>query len=199
MYSSVDQETLYRPGHDGIHGVEYWTKGMRHSVYFTQAVRQALSTTATPPSWSSTPNPATLMSVAATAFDAGVQDGQFIQTLKRKEDESLGVLLALAQLYVHGHPVDLGSLLPEGGYAEIPRTAFLRKPYWVEARIGSAGNSRVPGAHVALPDGRHVWEVQASAVTDPAALLVAAASQVLADVTLTASMPHGDRCRQPGR
>lgn len=189
MYSSVDQETLYRPGHDGIHGVEYWTKGMRHSVYFTQAVRQALSDGHTT-FVELNANPATLMSVASTAFDAGVQDGQFIQTLKRKEDESLGVLLALAQLYVHGHPVDLGSLLPEGGYAEIPRTAFLRKPYWVEARIGSAGNSRVPGAHVALPDGRHVWEVQASAVTDPAALLVAAASQVLADVTLTASIPH---------
>ena len=189
VYSSVDQETLYRPGHEGIHGVEYWTKGMRHSVYFTQAVRQALSDGHTT-FVELNANPATLMSVASTAFDAGVQDGQFIQTLKRKEDESLGVLLALAQLYVHGHPVDLGSLLPEGDYAEIPRTAFLRKPYWVEARIGSAGNSRVPGAHVALPDGRHVWEVQASAVTDPAALLVAAASQVLADVTLTASMPH---------
>ncbi|WP_407443045.1 polyketide synthase Pks13 [Rhodococcus sp. (in: high G+C Gram-positive bacteria)] len=189
VYSSVDQETLYRTGHEGIHGVEYWTKGMRHSVYFTQAVRQALSDGHTT-FVELNANPATLMSVASTAFDAGVQDGQFIQTLKRKEDESLGVLLALAQLYVHGHPVDLGSLLPEGGYAEIPRTAFLRKPYWVEARIGSAGNSRVPGAHVALPDGRHVWEVQASAVTDPAVLLVAAASQVLADVTLTASMPY---------
>ncbi|MEV1134280.1 polyketide synthase Pks13 [Rhodococcus coprophilus] len=189
VYSSVDQETLYRPGHEGIHGVDYWTKGMRHSVYFTQAVRQALSDGHTT-FVELNANPATLMSVASTAFDAGVQDGQFIQTLKRKEDESLGVLLALAQLYVHGHSVDLGSLLPAGGYADIPRTAFLRKPYWVEARIGSAGNSRVPGAHVALPDGRHVWEVQASAVTDPAALVVAAASQVLADVTLTASMPH---------
>ncbi len=189
LYSSVDQETLYRAGHDGIHDVEYWTKGMRHSVYFTQAIRQALSDGHTT-FVELNANPATLMSVAATAFDAGVQDGQFIQTLKRKEDESLGVLAALAQLYVHGQAVDLKTLLPEGDYADLPRTAFLRKPYWVDARIGTSGNGRAPGARVALPDGRYVWEVQASAVTDTAELLVAAASQVLSDVTLTASIPH---------
>ncbi|MFD6859393.1 polyketide synthase Pks13 [Rhodococcus sp. NPDC060090] len=192
VYSSVDQETLYRAGHEGIHPVEYWTKGMRHSVYFTQAVRKALTDGYTT-FVELNANPATLMSVAATAFDAGVQDGVFIQTLKRKEDESLGVLTALAQLYVHGHQVDLRSLLPEGDYADIPRTAFLRKPYWVDARIGgSGGHGRVPGAHVALPDGRHVWEVQASAVTDPAELVTAAASQVLADVALTASIRHAE-------
>ncbi|WP_318841933.1 polyketide synthase Pks13 [Rhodococcus sp. Z13] len=191
LYSSVDKETLYRAGHEGIHGVEYWTKGMRHSVYFTQAIRQALSDGHTT-FVELNANPATLMSVAATAFDAGVQDGQFIQTLKRKEDESLGVLTALAQLYVHGHSVDLRTLLSEGDYADLPRTAFLRKPFWVEARIGGAGNGRVPGARVALPDGRYAWEVQASAVTDPSELVVAAAAQVLSDVTLTASIPHAE-------
>ncbi|HET8994358.1 MAG TPA: polyketide synthase Pks13 [Rhodococcus sp. (in: high G+C Gram-positive bacteria)] len=192
VYSSVDQETLYRAGHAGIHPVEYWTKGMRHSVYFTQAIRKALTDGYTT-FVELNANPATLMSVAATAFDAGVQDGVFIQTLKRKEDESLGVLTALAQLYVHGHAVDLRSLLPEGDYADIPRTAFLRKPYWVDARIGgSGGHGRVPGAHVALPDGRHVWEVQAGAVTDPAELVTTAASQVLADVALTASIRHAE-------
>ncbi|WP_241384010.1 polyketide synthase Pks13 [Rhodococcus sp. CH91] len=189
LYSSVDRETLYRAGHDGIHGVDYWTKGMRHSVYFTQAIRQALSDGHTT-FVELNANPATLMSVAATAFDAGVQDGQFVQTLKRKEDESLGVLTALAQLYVHGQSVDLKTLLPEGAYADLPRTAFLRKPHWVDARIGTAGNGRMPGSRVALPDGRYVWEVQASAVTDAAELVVAAASQVLSDVTLTASIPH---------
>jgi len=189
VYSSVDRETLYKAGHEGIHPVEYWTKGMRHSVYFTQAIRQALGDGHTT-FVELNANPATLMSVAATAFDAGVQDGQFIQTLKRKEDESLGVLTALAQLYVHGHTVDLRSLLPDGPYAELPRTAFLRKPFWLDVNIGGRGNGRAPGARVALPDGRYVWEVQASAVTDPAALVVAAASQVLADVALTASIPR---------
>ncbi|MGW0018263.1 polyketide synthase Pks13 [Rhodococcus sp. NPDC003382] len=189
VYSSVDQETLYRAGHEGIHPVEYWTKGLRHSVYFTQAVRQALADGYTT-FLELNANPATLMSVAATAFDAGVQDGKFIQTLKRKEDESLGVLTALAQLYTYGHAVDLRSLLPDGEYADLPRTAFLRKEFWLKTRIGSGGNGRVPGARVALPDGRFAWEVQASAVTDSAALATAAAAQVYADVTLVASVPH---------
>ncbi|QZS53448.1 type I polyketide synthase [Rhodococcus opacus] len=189
VYSSVDQDTYYRAGHEPIHREEYWTKGLRHSVYFTNAVRLAVGNGHTT-FVELAPNPVALMSVAATAFDAGLHDMQLIQTLKRKEDEPLGVLAALAQLYVHGHAVDLSSLLPEGDFASVPRTAWIRKPYWVETRIDSSGNTRVPGAHVSLPDGRHVWEVQAGAVTDLPALVTAAASQVLSDVTLAASVLH---------
>ncbi|TQC50696.1 acyltransferase domain-containing protein [Rhodococcus sp. WS4] len=189
VYSSVDQDTYYRAGHEPIHREEYWTKGLRHSVYFTNAVRLAVGSGHTT-FVELAPNPVALMSVAATAFDAGLHDMQLIQTLKRKEDEPLGVLAALAQLYVHGHAVDLSSLLPEGNFAAVPRTAWIRKPYWVETRIDSSGNTRVPGAHVSLPDGRHVWEVQAGAVTDLPALVTAAASQVLSDVTLAASVLH---------
>ncbi|REE74445.1 polyketide synthase 13 [Rhodococcus wratislaviensis] len=189
VYSSVDKDTYYRAGHEPIHREEYWTKGLRHSVYFTNAVRLAVGSGHTT-FVELAPNPVALMSVAATAFDAGLHDMQLIQTLKRKEDEPLGVLAALAQLYVHGHAVDLSSLLPEGDFASVPRTAWIRKPYWVETRIDSSGNTRVPGAHVSLPDGRHVWEVQAGAVTDLPALVTAAASQVLSDVTLAASVLH---------
>ncbi|MGW5144429.1 polyketide synthase Pks13 [Rhodococcus koreensis] len=189
VYSSVDKDTYYRAGHEPIHREEYWTKGLRHSVYFTNAVRLAVGSGHTT-FVELAPNPVALMSVAATAFDAGLHDMQLIQTLKRKEDEPLGVLAALAQLYVHGHAVDLSSLLPEGDFAAVPRTAWIRKPYWVETRIDSSGNTRVPGAHVSLPDGRHVWEVQAGAVTDLPALVTAAASQVLLDVTLAASVLH---------
>lgn len=189
VYSSVDQDTYYRAGHEPIHREEYWTKGLRHSVYFTNAVRLAVGSGHTT-FVELAPNPVALMSVAATAFDAGLHDMQLIQTLKRKEDEPLGVLAALAQLYVHGHAVDLSSLLPEGDFAAVPRTAWIRKPYWVETRIDGGGNTRVPGAHVSLPDGRHVWEVQAGAVTDLPALVTAAAAQVLSDVTLAASVLH---------
>lgn len=190
LYSSVDQDTFYRAGHGPIHPVEYWTKGMRHSVYFTNAVRQAVDSGHTT-FVELAPNPATLMSVAATVFDAGVHDAQLIPTLKRKEDEEVGVLTALAQLYVHGQPVNLASLLPSGGYANPPRTAFLRKDHWLDVRVAASGSGRPPGAHVALPDGRHVWEVAASAVTDLGELATSAAAQVLSGVTLTAAVPHG--------
>ncbi|NKS96655.1 acyltransferase domain-containing protein [Rhodococcus hoagii] len=180
-----------RRGHAPIHPVEYWTKGLRHSVYFTNAVKAAVDAGHTT-FVELAPNPVTLMSVAATAWAAGVADTQLIQTLKRKEDEPLGVLTALAQLYVHGHSVDLPSLLPAGAFADLPRTAFLRKRHWIEARVSTSGNTRVPGAHVALPDGRHAWEVQASAVTDLGALVTAAAEQLFADVALTGAVAHGD-------
>ncbi|MGW0045091.1 polyketide synthase Pks13 [Rhodococcus sp. NPDC003348] len=192
LYSSVDKETFYRAGHAPLHPVEYWTKGMRHSVYFTNAVRMAVDAGHTT-FVELAPNPATLMSVAATVFDAGVHDAQLIPTLKRKEDEEVGVLTALAQLYVHGQPVDLPSLLPAGGYANPPRTAFLRKEHWLDVQVSASGSGRPPGAHVSLPDGRHVWEVPASAVTDLTALVTSAAAQVLSDVTLTAVIERAER------
>ncbi len=45
----------------------------------------------------------------------------------------------------------------------------------------------IPGTHVAMPDGRHVWEYATQGQTDLAALVKAAALQVLPDATLTAS------------
>ncbi|MGY4101688.1 polyketide synthase Pks13 [Nocardia sp. R16R-3T] len=190
LYSTVNKEQFYRPGSDPVHDEGYWVKNMRHSVYFTNAVQLAVDTGHTT-FLELAPNSVALMQVLGTTFAAGVHDAQLIPTLKRKEDESAGVISALAQLYVHGHRVDLPSLLPAGDYADIPRTAFLRKQYWPKAKmtIGS-GNARVPGAHVALPDGRHVWEVQASAVTDLTVLVKAAAAQVLSEVSLGASVPH---------
>ncbi|MGW4768772.1 polyketide synthase Pks13 [Nocardia sp. NPDC004278] len=190
LYSTVNKEEFYRPGSDPVHDEDYWVKNMRHAVYFTNAVKLAVDTGHTT-FVELAPNSVALMQVLGTTFAAGVHDAQLIPTLKRKEDESAGVIAALAQLYVHGHRVDLSSLLPAGEYAEIPRTAFLRKQYWPKAKMASgSGNARVPGAHVALPDGRHVWEVPASAVTDLAALVKSAAAQVLSDVSLGASVPH---------
>lgn len=192
LYSTVDKDQYYRPGHDPVHTEDYWVKNMRHSVYFTNAVKLAVDSGITT-FLELAPNSVALMQVLGTTFAAGLHDAQLIPTLKRKEDESAGVIAALAQLYVHGHSVDLTSLLPAGDYADIPRTAFVRKPYWPKTRafVSSGGNSRLPGAHVALPDGRHVWEVSASAVTDPVALVRAAAAQVLTDVSVGATVAHG--------
>ncbi|NEW49190.1 type I polyketide synthase [Nocardia cyriacigeorgica] len=189
LYSTVDKEQFYRAGHDPVHTEDYWVKNMRHSVYFTNAVKLAVDSGHTT-FLELAPNSVALMQVLGTTFAAGLHDAQLIPTLKRKEDESAGVISALAQLYVHGHAVDLPSLLPAGEYGDVPRTAFVRKPYWPKATMSSGGNNRVPGAHVALPDGRHVWEVQAGSVGDLAALVNSAAAQVLSDVALGASIAH---------
>lgn len=189
LYSTVHKEEFFRSGHDAIHDEDYWVKNMRHSVYFTNAVKLAVDAGHTT-FLELAPNSVALMQVLGTTFAAGVHDAQLIPTLKRKEDESAGVIAALAQLYVHGHKVDLFSLLGAGEYADVPRTTFVRKEYWPKVQLSSGGNGRVPGAHVALPDGRHVWEVQASSVTDLSGLVRAAAAQVLSDVSLGASIPH---------
>lgn len=190
LYSTVDKEQYYAPGHDPVHTEDYWVKNMRHSVYFTNAVRLAVDSGITT-FLELAPNSVALMQVLGTTFAAGLTDAQLIPTLKRKEDESAGVIAALAQLYVHGHAVDLGSLVPAGPYADIPRTAFMRKPYWPKmSGFSAGGNARVPGASVALPDGRHVWEVQAASVDDLPTLVRSAATQVLADVNPGASIAH---------
>ncbi|MEV4208765.1 polyketide synthase Pks13 [Nocardia salmonicida] len=190
LYSTVHEGLYFKPGSDSIHDEPYWVKNLRHSVWFTNAVKAAVDSGHTT-FLELAPNSVALMQVLGTTFAAGVHDAQLIPTLKRKEDESAGVIGALAQLYVHGHAVNLSSLLPEGDYADVPRTAFVRKPYWPKVSMSSGGgNTRVPGAHVAMPDGRHAWEIQASSVSDLAALVQAAAAQVLSDVAVSVSHPH---------
>ncbi|WP_051177703.1 polyketide synthase Pks13 [Nocardia concava] len=192
LYSTVHRDGVYKAGHAPVHDVDYWVMNMRGSVYFTNAIRKAVDTGITT-YLELAPNSVALMQVMGTTFAAGVHNAALIPTLKRKEDEAAAVISALAQLYVHGHKVDLPSLLPAGAYGDAPRTAFVRKQYWPRVSGGfggGSGNGRVPGAHVALPDGRHVWEVQASAVTDLAALVNAAAAQVLSEVTVGASVAH---------
>ncbi|MBF6173467.1 polyketide synthase Pks13 [Nocardia blacklockiae] len=190
LYSTVHKAAVYRAGSGPVHDVDYWVTNMRHPVYFTNAVRQAVETGITT-YLELAPNSVALMQVLGTTFAAGVHNAALIPTLKRKEDESAGIIAALAQLYVQGHRVDLPSLLPAGEFADIPRTAFLRKEYWPKITVASgAGTGRAPGAHVALPDGRHAWEVSAAAVTDLADLVSAAAAQVLSDVAVGATVAH---------
>ncbi|QLY31172.1 acyltransferase domain-containing protein [Nocardia huaxiensis] len=193
LYSTVHQDTVYPAGHAPVHDVDYWVMNMRGSVYFTNAIKQAVNAGITT-YIELAPHSVALMQVLGTTFAMGVHNAALIPTLKRKEDESAAVISALAQLYVQGHSVDLFSLLTPGDYADIPRTAFIRKEYWPKVGVtsGSAGNGFIPGAHVALPDGRHVWEVQAGIVSDLGALVTAAAAQVLSDVTLGASVTHGE-------
>ncbi|MGX1804650.1 polyketide synthase Pks13 [Nocardia sp. NPDC055321] len=190
LYSTVHKETVYRAGNPPVHDVDYWVTNMRGSVYFTNAIAQAVNSGITT-YLELAPNSVALMQVLGTTFAAGVHNAALIPTLKRKEDESAAVISALAQLYVQGHAVDLPSLVPAGDYADVPRTAFLRKQYWPKVGLAAdSGSSRIPGAHVALPDGRHVWEVQAAAVTDLTELVKAAAAQVLSEVTVGASVAH---------
>jgi polyketide synthase 13 len=184
-FSTVHEGRYIRPGGEPIHDVEYWKKGLRHSVHFTQGIRNAVDNGHTT-FLELAPNPVALMQVGLTTAAAGLHDGQLIATLARKQDEVDSMTAAMAQLYVHGHDLDFRTLFDRGEYANIPPTRFKRKPHWLDAKFTGDSSVMMPGNHVATPDGKHVWEFAPKGEPDLAALVKAAAAQVLPGAKLTA-------------
>ncbi|MBO0879282.1 MAG: acyltransferase domain-containing protein, partial [Mycobacterium sp.] len=194
IFSTVHEGNYIRPGNEPIHDVEYWKKGLRHSIYFTQGIRNAVDSGHTT-FLELAPNPVALIQVGLTTAAAGLPDAQLIPTLARKTDDVDAMTSAMAQLFVYGHDLDIRTLFPRRSvgpagpedYANIPPTRFRRKEHWLDAHFSGDGSVLMPGTHVALPDGRHVWEYAPRAATDLAALVKAAAAQVLPDAQLVAS------------
>ncbi|WP_428847335.1 polyketide synthase Pks13 [Mycolicibacterium cosmeticum] len=184
-FSTVHEGKLIRAGAEPIHDVEYWKKGLRHSVYFTHGIRNAVDNGHTT-FLELAPNPVALMQVGLTTASAGLHDAQLIATLARKQDEVDSMITAMAHLFVHGHDLDPRTLFGPGEFAAIPPTRFKRKAHWLDARFSGDNSVLMPGTHVATPDGRHVWEYAPNGETDLAALVKAAATQVLPDAALTA-------------
>lgn len=184
-YSTVHEGNLIRAGAEAIHDVDYWKKGLRHSVYFTHGIRNAVDNGHTT-FLELAPNPVALMQVGLTTASAGLHEAQLVATLARKQDEVDSMTTAMAQLFVHGHDLDFRTLFSRGEYADIPPTRFKRKPHWLDVRFTGDSSNLMPGNHVAMPDGRHVWEYSPRTTTDLAALVKTAAAQVLPDAKLTA-------------
>ncbi|MGV0837696.1 polyketide synthase Pks13 [Mycolicibacterium thermoresistibile] len=189
LYSTVHEGTLIRPG-AVVHDVDYWKKGLRHSVYFTHGIRNAVDNGHTT-FLELAPNPVALMQVGLTTAAAGLHDAQLIATLARKQDEVDAMTTAMAHLFVHGHDLDFRTLFspavdPRTDFADIPPTRFRRKEHWLDAHFTGDSSVLMPGNHVATPDGRHVWEYAPKGATDLAALVKSAAAQVLPDAKLTA-------------
>ncbi|HEY3995782.1 MAG TPA: beta-ketoacyl synthase N-terminal-like domain-containing protein, partial [Mycobacterium sp.] len=191
IFSTVHEGSYIKPGGEPIHDVAYWVKGMRHSVYFTHGVRNAVDSGHTT-FLELAPNPVALMQIGLTTAAAGLHDAQLIATLARKQDDVESMVSTMAQLYVYGHDLDIRTLFsraqgPED-YANIPPTRFKRKEHWLDVHFSADGSVIMPGTHVALPDGRHVWEyAPRNGATDLAALVKSAATQVLPDAQLAAS------------
>ena len=193
-YSTVHEGNLVRPGADPIHDVDYWKKGLRHSVYFTHGIRNAVDNGHTT-FLELAPNPVALMQVGLTTAAAGLHDAQLIATLARKQDEVDSMTTAMAHLFVHGHDLDFRTLFPRRSrglagaldFADVPPTRFKRKEHWLDAHFTGDSSSVIPGNHVATPDGRHVFEYVPRGATDLAAVVKAAAAAVLPDAKLVAS------------
>ncbi|MGA5546002.1 polyketide synthase Pks13 [Mycobacterium sp. NPDC051198] len=193
-FSTVHEGKFIRAGAEPIHDVEYWKKGLRHSVYFTHGIRNAVDNGHTT-FLELAPNPVALMQVGLTTASAGLHDAQLIATLARKQDEVESMVTAMAHLFVHGHDLDFRTLFPRKSsglagaldFANIPPTRFKRKQHWLDAQFTADSSAVMPGNHVATPDGKHVWEFVSKGTADLAALVKSAAAQVLPDAKLTAS------------
>ncbi|MGZ8801424.1 MAG: polyketide synthase Pks13, partial [Mycobacterium sp.] len=193
-YSTVHEGNLFRAGSDPLHDVDYWKKGLRHSVYFTHGIRNAVDNGHTT-FLELAPNPVALMQVGLTTAAAGLHDAQLIATLARKQDEVDSMTTAMAHLFVHGHDLDFRTLFPRRSrglagaldFADIPPTRFRRKPHWLDAHFTGDSSAVIPGNHVATPDGRHLFEYAPRGETDLAALVKAAAAVVFPDAKLVAS------------
>ncbi|GLE51109.1 polyketide synthase, partial [Mycobacterium montefiorense] len=190
IFLTVHEGSYIKPGSEPIHDVDYWKKGLRHSVYFTHGIRNAVDSGHTT-FLELAPNPVALTQVGLTTADAGLHDAQLIPTLARKQDEVESITTTLAQLYVFGHDLDIRTMFSRAkepqDYANIPPTRFKRKEHWLDAHFAGDGSVMMPGNHVALPDGRHVWEYAPRDIADLAALVRSAATAVLPDAKLTAS------------
>lgn len=184
-FSTVHEGQLIRAGAEPIHDVDYWKKGLRHSVYFTHGIRNAVDNGHTT-FLELAPNPVALMQVGLTTASAGLHDAQLIATLARKQDEVDSMTTAMAHLFVYGHDLDFRTLFERGDYAAIPPTRFKRKPHWLDVHFAGDSAAILPGGHVATPDGRHVWEYAPRGTTDLATLVKTAAAQVLPDAKITA-------------
>ncbi len=123
IFSTVHEGSYIKPGGEPIHDVAYWVKGMRHSVYFTHGVRNAVDSGYTT-FLELAPNPVALMQIGLTTAAAGLHDAQLIPTLARKQDDVESMISAMAQLYVHGHDLDIrSSVHPRAGPRGLMRTS----------------------------------------------------------------------------
>ena len=125
------------PGGEPIHDVDYWKKGLRHSVYFTHGIRNAVDNGHTT-FLELAPNPVALMQVGLTTAAAGLHDAQLIATLARKQDEVDSMTTAMAQLFVHGHDLDFRTLFTRPRAAT---TRTSRRPGSGASRTGSTRGS----------------------------------------------------------
>ncbi|MEU0486803.1 type I polyketide synthase, partial [Streptosporangium sp. NPDC006013] len=67
-----------------------------------------------------------------------------VSALRKGRDEHMAVMTALAELHVHGVPVDWRSVLPGGHRIDLPTYPFERQQFWPEAGSG-AGNVAAAG------------------------------------------------------
>ncbi|MEO3857755.1 SDR family NAD(P)-dependent oxidoreductase, partial [Acrocarpospora sp. B8E8] len=84
-----------------------------------------------------------------SAVDAFGADVVLVPVLRKDRDEHTAVMTALAELHVHGVPVDWRALLPGGRRVDLPTYAFQRQWFWPKGLASRVGNVAAAGLAVA--------------------------------------------------
>lgn len=104
--------------------------------------------------------------------------GTVLHSLRRGEDEQLGMMRSLAALYARGYAVEWRQLYPSGNPVRLPSYPWQRTRCWLEeptredAAVGAAsraapqvrlGSPDLLGRHISLAGsaGAHLWETEA--------------------------------------
>ncbi|MER5628463.1 SDR family NAD(P)-dependent oxidoreductase, partial [Streptosporangium sp. NPDC002544] len=87
----------------------------------------------------------TAMAADTLAADVDVHesDAVLVPVLRKGRDEQVASMTALAELHVHGVPVDWQAVLPGGRRVDLPTYAFQHQWFWPNAR--QSGDARVLG------------------------------------------------------
>jgi len=115
---------------DGSLDPSYWSSNLRRPVRFADAV-DALIADGSLRFAELGPHP-TLVSAVDEALRDGERGGAAVACMRRDDDGPLGMLLALASLYVSGQPIDWTCIHPDLPPAELPAYPWQRERYWVE-------------------------------------------------------------------
>ncbi|MEV8639109.1 beta-ketoacyl synthase N-terminal-like domain-containing protein, partial [Streptosporangium sp. NPDC051023] len=129
---------------------DYWYRNLRQTVEFDQAVRSALGAGHNV-FVEVSPHPilavglGQILESAASDVPAAL-DGTVTGTLRRGNGGLDQFLRALAQLYVHGTPVDwTRALRPDTRRVPLPTYAFQRRRHWIGVAAGAEGGTREAG------------------------------------------------------
>ncbi len=148
--------TLATPGQ--LCSPEYWTRHIRATVRFADAVR-TLDTHGTGAYLELGPEP-TLTPQAARCLPPTAPDGHppptLTATLRPGHDEPTTLLTAVAKLHLAGQAVDWSALVGPGPRADLPAYAFQRRRHWLPETPAGNGGTRtaapMPDPATSTPD-----------------------------------------------